>query len=110
MDLLPSLPSPTAQNVVEWANATAETQWGGWDDEDSGAPFSDASSSGSDNDEHHAGSSAESSSEEGEETEGETPPQTPSPRKPTREELKAQVRQHWLFRFDWFLKSRTPLE
>jgi hypothetical protein len=91
MDLLPSLPSPTAQNVVEWANATAETQWGGWDDEGSGAPFSDASSSGSDDDEHHAGSSAESSSEEGEETEGETPPQTPSPRKPTREELKAQV-------------------
>lgn len=26
------------------------------------------------------------------------------------EELKAQVRQHWLFRFDWFIKSRTPKE
>ena len=22
----------------------------------------------------------------------------------------AQVRQHWLFRFDWFIKSRTPVE
>jgi len=22
--------------------------------------------------------------------------------------LKAQIRQHWLFRFDWFIKSRTP--
>mmetsp|Transcript_1980 Transcript_1980/g.9517 ORF Transcript_1980/g.9517 Transcript_1980/m.9517 type:complete len:1025 (+) Transcript_1980:3026-6100(+) len=26
------------------------------------------------------------------------------------EELKAQIRQHWLFRFDWFIKSRTPKE
>ena len=26
------------------------------------------------------------------------------------EELKAVVRQHWLFRFDWFIKSRTPKE
>jgi len=26
------------------------------------------------------------------------------------EELKAQIRQHWQFRFDWFIKSRTPKE
>ena len=26
------------------------------------------------------------------------------------DELKAQVRQHWQFRFDWFIKSRTPKE
>mmetsp|Transcript_12989 Transcript_12989/g.34536 ORF Transcript_12989/g.34536 Transcript_12989/m.34536 type:complete len:1051 (+) Transcript_12989:23-3175(+) len=26
------------------------------------------------------------------------------------EELKAEVRKSWLFRFDWFLKSRTPQE
>jgi len=26
------------------------------------------------------------------------------------DELKAQIRQHWQFRFDWFIKSRTPKE
>ena len=26
------------------------------------------------------------------------------------EELKAEIRKHWLFRFDWFFKSRTPAE
>jgi SWI/SNF-related matrix-associated actin-dependent regulator of chromatin subfamily A member 5 len=26
------------------------------------------------------------------------------------DELKAEIRKHWLFRFDWFFKSRTPAE
>jgi SWI/SNF-related matrix-associated actin-dependent regulator of chromatin subfamily A member 5 len=26
------------------------------------------------------------------------------------EELKAEVRKAWEFRFDWFIKSRTPVE
>ena len=26
------------------------------------------------------------------------------------DELKAQLSQHWQFRFDWFIKSRTPKE
>merc|ERR1711916_100745 len=26
------------------------------------------------------------------------------------EEIKNEIRQSWKFRFDWFLKSRTPLE
>ena len=26
------------------------------------------------------------------------------------DDLKAQIRKHWLFRFDWFFKSRTPQE
>lgn len=24
------------------------------------------------------------------------------------DELKAEIRNHWRFRFDWFFKSRTP--
>ena len=24
------------------------------------------------------------------------------------DELKAEIRNHWRFRFDWFIKSRTP--
>ena len=26
------------------------------------------------------------------------------------EELKAEIRKNWMFRFDWFIKSRTPQE
>ena len=26
------------------------------------------------------------------------------------DEMKACIRRHWLFRFDWFFKSRTPTE